>query len=287
MNSIDLVGQQINKLTVIEKTGKRNASRETYWLCQCACGNKVTVSTHGLKYGATKSCGCIVHNRHIERLDKYIGKKFNYLTVIRRLEISERRDKTDSLLCLCDCGNYTQSSPYALEKGRKKSCGCMQNINLPSLWEHNRKYKHYNERLYGVYKSMIDRCYNPKHREYNNYGGRGIIVCDEWRGDGGYDNFAEWAFPSGYDENAKRGDCTIERIDTEHGIYEPTNCRWASNLEQQNNKRTNVKEGYSGEVHTIAEWARLLNVNRHTLYSNHRQGYSLEHYIKNHNIQYP
>lgn len=283
----ELTGQKFNKLTVIEKTDKKNASRDRYWLCRCDCGNQVIALGSCLKNGNVESCGCIKHNRHIERINSYIGKKYNHLTVVRRLEMSERKDKADSLLCICDCGNYTQSGPYSLEKGRKKSCGCSQFENLSLLWEHNKKYKHYNERLYKVYKLMLDRCYNENNREYHNYGGRGIIVCDEWLGKNGYDNFAEWAFSSGYDENAKRGECTLERIDTEHGIYEPNDCRWATNQEQQNNKRTNIKEEYSGEVHTIAEWARLLNVNVHTLYSNHRQGYSLKHYIEKHNINYP
>jgi len=280
----DITGQSFGRLSAIKCV--EHGSQNTKWLCKCSCGKEVVVLYGSLVHGTTKSCGCIREDGYNERNADLIGNKFDHLSIIRKLDVSERNDKKASLLCLCDCGNYVHVSPYEIRKGKKKSCGCSRFDSLPLLWENNKKYKHFNSRLYGVYKSMRDRCYNKKHREYNNYGCRGIIVCKEWSGDKGYDNFYEWSFMNGYDPDAKRGVCTLERIDT-NGIYEPTNCRWATNIEQQNNKRTNIRETYNGEEHTLAEWSRLLNVNRHTLYSNHRAGYSLEYYISKHKIQYP
>ena len=82
---------------------------------------------------------------------------------------------------------------------------------------------------------MMARCNNPNVKAYKNYGGRGISVCEEWSGENGYENFYLWAMSHGYDENAERGDCTIDRINN-NGNYEPSNCRWVDMKVQNNNK---------------------------------------------------
>lgn len=201
------------------------------------------------------------------------GQKFGRLTVIRFLEPEERVLRRKSWLCQCDCGNIVHMDGAKLRSGHTRSCGCLcvesaRNINL--------KYKYSYKRLYAVYKHMIQRCKDPKEREYHNYGGRGIKVCKEWLDN--YDTFAEWAFTSGYDLSAKRGECTLDRINVDKD-YEPNNCRWVSNQIQQNNRRDCMYAEYNGEVHTCMEWSKILGMTYQKVHYHMKLGRSIEYII--------
>lgn len=89
-----------------------------------------------------------------------------------------------------------------------------------------------NTKLYRVWNSMKQRCYNSNDKFYFCYGERGIKVCDEWRKD--FKSFYDWAMRNWYQENL-----TIDRIDV-NGNYNPSNCRWVSMKEQNKNKRNSV-----------------------------------------------
>lgn len=186
------------------------------------CGSKKEISYPHLKNGQWTDNKCHKHyERPIKYDDSYIGKRYGRLTVIEVEEKCVRKFK-----CRCDCGNIVFARPIDLEKGSTKSCGCLQRDISDNAVS--------NDRLYHVWQDMKARCRNSGGRGYHNYGGKGITVCDEWDSD--YAAFKEWAYANGYDENAPFGECTIDRIDV-NGNYEPSNCRWITNAEQQKNKR--------------------------------------------------
>lgn len=124
-----------------------------------------------------------------------------------------------------------------------------------------------NKRLRKIWESMHERCEYEKHPQYHNYGGRGIAVCDEWSE---YIPFAKWAFRNGYSEKQ-----SIDRIDPD-GMYEPSNCRWATAKEQQNNKRTNRIIVYREQEYTLTELAEKIGMNATTLKERLNFGWSVE-----------
>ena len=107
-------------------------------------------------------------------------------------------------------------------------------------------------RLQEIFHSMKQRCYNPNAKSYKHYGGRGIVICDEWLSSS--KTFYNWSNDNGYKEGL-----TIDRIDNNKG-YSPENCRWVSAKVQANNKRNNRVITYKGETKTLAEWCEVLDL---------------------------
>jgi hypothetical protein len=138
-----------------------------------------------------------------------------------------------------------------------------------------RGYKHggTGTRLHGVWIMMKQRCNNPNTSEYHRYGGRGIKVCDEWLS---FANFRDWAMANGYDPDAPRGECTLDRIDND-GNYEPSNCRWVNLKEQMANRpKRGIFYEYNGESHTLYDWSKIIGTSHGLLRNRIRLGWDIE-----------
>lgn len=157
-------------------------------------------------------------------------------------------------LCECQCGKKTQKliAGGDLRSGKTKSCGCYNSQVASERKTHGLS----NTRLYHIWHDMKRRTLNPNCVSYNKYGGRGIKICEEWLK---LDNFIKWALENGYEDNL-----TIDRIDV-NGDYCPENCRWATAVEQSNNKRNNNFLEYNGKKLTTAQWSKLFNISHETL----------------------
>lgn len=206
------------------------------------------------------------------RFKDLTGMRFGRLTVVELVDdyVSPKGKHRKQYKCLCDCGTEKVIIGENLSRGLTLSCGCLQKERGA---EANRTHGDTDSRLYNVWCAMKRRCLNPNVPEYPLYGGRGIKICDEWME---YPNFYNWSYETGYDPNAPRGQCTLDRIDVNKG-YCPENCRWVTQQEQMNNVRYNHYETYNGETHTIAEWARIYNIPYYRLEQRlTRYGYNIE-----------
>lgn len=184
-----------------------------------------------------------------------IGQRFGRLIVVDRAE-NDRHNKA-MWLCRCDCGKDAVILGSSLNRGKTRSCGCLQKESASIQAKRNETHGMTGTRLYNIWLNMNARCFNKNHISYAYYGGRGIEVCDTWKDDAVA--FRDWAIANGY-----RDDLTIDRIDA-NGPYSPENCRWISQKEQANNRRNNRIVSYGGESHTISEWSSITGIRKDTL----------------------
>lgn len=195
----------------------------------------------------------------MKRLD-LTNRKFGKLLVIRKAKNQKHKTMWE---CKCDCGKITFVTTSNLTCNKIKSCGCLKN---EKLIQRNSLHKQRHTNLYEVWKTMKQRCYNPKNLSYKNYGGRGIFVCDDWKNN--FISFYNWSISNGYVKGL-----TIDRIDN-NGNYCPENCRWVDRVLQANNTRFNKHITINGKDDTLSNWLKYYNITRNKYYNRIKKGFS-------------
>lgn len=198
------------------------------------------------------------------------GDRFGRLTIVEEVHYVLPSGATPRrFLCKCDCGNLKEVFLSHLRRGNIRSCGC---VAKETASNNSKKHGLFGTRIYKAWDSMKRRCYAKNASQYDHYGERGIIVCDEWKND--FMSFYQWAIANGYKDNL-----TLDRIDV-NGNYEPQNCRWVTRKEQSNNKRNTVYLEYNGIKHSIGEWSSITGISTSTLYTRIKLGWNVKDVIE-------
>jgi hypothetical protein len=186
-----------------------------------------------------------------------IGHKFGELTVTAK---HGRRGTIMLWTCTCSCGTVVTVPTDRLRNGTRSSCGCKSRLGRPPI--HGK----HGSRVYKIWDTMKQRCTNVNHKSYLDYGGRGIRYDPQWET---FDNFyADMGDPPSNDH-------TLDRRDND-GPYCRENCRWATTLEQHNNRSDNAYLTLNGVTRTQAEWTRITGLSRLTIQQRRQRGWTDE-----------
>jgi len=200
------------------------------------------------------------------RIEILVGESYGHLVVVCELAVRRRASGGTErwVLCRCVCGKEIEVRLSNVRTGHTRSCGC----RMWSVGDRNEaishKFREFPE--YRIWKGMKERCYSPSRREYSNYGGRGIRVCERWRK----------SFMAFYADMGPRPSFahSIDRIDG-NGDYEPGNCRWATRAEQNRNRKDNRFLEFNGERLCLADWAKRFGMRKGTLHDRLARGMSV------------
>jgi len=185
------------------------------------------------------------------RVKDRTGDIYSYLTVIKYM--GKTFDNRALWLCQCVCGVEKVIYGASLQSGHTKSCGCFQKKAVSmAVTTHGCSKGEKKIPEYTSWQQMKSRCLNKKASGYINYGGRGISICKRW-----VNSFENFIQDMGYKPTKNH---SIDRYPNANGNYEPSNCRWATDTEQVENRRNTVWVVYQGKKMTVAEFKRVLGI---------------------------
>jgi hypothetical protein len=237
-------GDIVGSCTFVKYVDSKTDSHKAQFLCNCS--NLFETDVYRVVKNKTKSCGCL-RNRSKRKYQRVknteVGNCIYLGDVVGNISYGHFK---------CKCGNEFSTLFSNVKSGNTKFCkhNCTHNTKKTRKTHGHSKD---NTTEYITWCSLRNRCNNPNNSSYNHYGGRGIKVCDRWLSS--FENFLE---DMGYKPTPQH---SIEREDV-NGDYEPSNCRWATAIEQANNTRRNLYITYRGKTQTSAQWCREFNIER-------------------------
>ncbi len=195
-------------------------------------------------------------------LEEIIGRRYGRLIAISESPVKGSQGR--AMVCTCDCGSIKKVDLRLLRSGNTRSCGCFMKDRIA---ETSTTHGMCRSVEYKIWSGIKARCLTRTHKQYKDYGGRGIGICESWS-----NGFSGFFSDMGARPSQKH---SVERINNNLG-YSKENCKWATIEDQNRNKRTNVKYEYMGESKILRDWASFFGVNYHTFKSRVVGGMSIQ-----------
>ncbi len=270
------IDETYNGVKLIEKFREKGHTK--YWCICPVCGERFSMKAETV--GKAHQCKkCNAKSRTID----LTGRRFGRLVALQF--VGRVNDRT-LWRCKCDCGKETITGYSNLYSGITRSCGCLgdesrrdtrfkKRRSVSREFEFQGNLDKHPLRL--IWKSMLMRCNNPHVKNFNNYGGRGIKVCDRWSGQLGFENFVNDMGERPTPEH------TLDRADY-NGDYEPSNCRWATTDEQANNRTDNIYIIAGDRKITAKQFCKILGINYWTAVKQIERGLDVNMLAKYRNI---
>jgi hypothetical protein len=205
------------------------------------------------------------------------GDKYGRLTLVEEVEGQTCRLSWRKWAVVCECGEVRQVQRSDLRSGHTTSCACFMREVSSSIGRATATHGLENHPLYHTHSSMMKRCYNQKRKNFADYGGRGIQVCERWHD---IRNFVADMAPS------HQPGLSLERADNNAG-YSPSNCVWATKIEQGRNKRNNRLIAYQGKNICLAEAREIAGLPYRQVYDRLRRGWPIEKALESEDFQEP